>query len=1465
MKNSVYKKILITAVCLSVVASTIGTPVQVFAGTVTTKPLSQTDIGDSSASSEEKGAGVNAQSSEDASTGDDEISSENASTGEDQDLSGSASIEDAGTASASVSTEDDATASESVSTEDDGTVSKFVSIEDDATTSESKSTQKSEVAITEQDAEGTEETTEPVLADEKPHKTSGTPEADFLEDSLIYDGEDYKVTVEIDRDAKIPSNSFLQVSEIDSDSEDFQQYKESICSKLAEETAESESAEESEAVDEEEAVEEAGEAETEDDTAREEETEVDDEAASGLNLDELRLFDITIQASDHIQGDTDDNVNEINKTGDDRAQEKENSDSSDNADDSLHEVEPAAPVKVSISLPGQKPDNIKQYAVVHFKSKDEPELLNADFSSASDKDSLAEEHRQHEGKPSILRRMPEISDQSREEQTHTISFTADSFSVYAIVGFHNNVEKAAPTERVQVRNEGPSNVYSDQLASVFADIGKFQLNYAGASAAWTEDGQEYTHAGYGNFFSGYSHLDEVSQYEKRTAGNNGNSSGSYLDSKYNEGGTIYKAFFACELCGVNRDLTKYPVTLVYGGEDGQPSDSIEVYGDSFAYNTIFRNNSFEWTDITDFVKKNGYGWYYACNIPGAPSSDCSLDWKIIVVEENPSLHQRFVDVKFGSVGNTGDGYNVLELSGDGFYTKAEGNVTGQILYNISNSDLWNGESNLDRVGSMQVSTDREGKEFSDIIAENGLRTHKSPLRMLKSRNTVPISVKENFNSPTNKDKLTVRVGDVNYPLTGSDVELLDINEDNTKHNIRFANKAERVTTRFNAWPAWLAVNILGMAVDIDVSDLGVTISNDKDYGKDGGRNIQITGAALTVPEEKEEQTQSESYIEDGKLTVTVDSRYKIDENSISASFFKKEDTQEKTPLDAKWTVSGNRVIFDYGDGKKLVSQNYDRLKFTIDAQARSIDDLNEEPIENTAVLTGVPMNNNKATSDRLFRSASTGFTYDLSIDPEGGDYTGNKQVTGLNPAEAVLITAPKKKGYYFKGWKLLSKDNGGFDARIRGQYTDEEYTLSISDSEENLYPSGTFFMGLQDTKLTAVYEPVKLSAVNVDIANEKIDGGKKLLIHGTGKVVTDEEPSIQEKMSRLIQKVMPTAGTGADEKALEKTGNQSSIRNGHLSVMVDSRYRIDESGISAEFRSYGGKTSTENGKRQSHSLTADEWEVKGNQVIFNFGGSLDKDSANSGLIAHDEDTLQYSIPVVAKKDVSLQDSEVINIAQLQGESFDNGDTNKGVVSAKAETHVRYNLRIDVDGGVYTGQKEWTWDPASEHDSSDMMGIRSGQSIGLEKPEKEGYTFKGWEIIDGGFLAEAETDSFRMGIQDTILKAKFEKKEELEKTEEPKAEDSHHNSKTSHSSASQEERKPSSALNTQQKSQPGQAEVQVQQPNLAQQQVLEAGRESTSSKASVKGTGDQAMTSLWITTMAVSGILLLLYYVRRRRG
>lgn len=266
MKNSVYKKILITAVCLSVVASTIGTPVQVFAGTVTTKPLSQTDIGDSSASSEEKGAGVNAQSSEDASTGDDEISSENASTGDDQDLSGSASIEDAGTASASVSTEDDATASESVSTEDDGTVSKFVSTEDDATTSESKSTQKSEVAITEQDAEGTEETTEPVLADEKPHKTSGTPEADFLEDSLIYDGEDYKVTVEIDRDAKIPSNSFLQVSEIDSDSEDFQQYKESICSKLAEETAESESAEESEAVDEEEAVEEAGEAETEDDT-----------------------------------------------------------------------------------------------------------------------------------------------------------------------------------------------------------------------------------------------------------------------------------------------------------------------------------------------------------------------------------------------------------------------------------------------------------------------------------------------------------------------------------------------------------------------------------------------------------------------------------------------------------------------------------------------------------------------------------------------------------------------------------------------------------------------------------------------------------------------------------------------------------------------------------------------------------------------------------------------------------------------------------------------------------------------------------------------------------------------------------------------------------------------------------------------------------------------------------------------
>lgn len=109
---------------------------------------------------------------------------------------------------------------------------------------------------------------------------------------------------------------------------------------------------------------------------------------------------------------------------------------------------------------------------------------------------------------------------------------------------------------------------SDSLKKVESLVGHYQFNMA-AGSSWNALSYAYSWQGE------YSHTSKCAAYEKNWSPTmKGNSSGSYLDSKYNRNGKIYKAYLVIESasdgsCNAsnetyndNAGMQNYPVTIV---------------------------------------------------------------------------------------------------------------------------------------------------------------------------------------------------------------------------------------------------------------------------------------------------------------------------------------------------------------------------------------------------------------------------------------------------------------------------------------------------------------------------------------------------------------------------------------------------------------------------------------------------------------------------------------------------------------------------------------------------------------------------------------------------------------------------------------------------------------------------------------------------------------------------------------
>ncbi|MCI8291235.1 MAG: hypothetical protein HFJ25_03145 [Clostridia bacterium] len=610
----------------------------------------------------------------------------------------------------------------------------------------------------------------------------------------------------------------------------------------------------------------------------------------------------------------------------------------------------------------------------------------------------------------------------------------------------NLTESTIPIEEWNIT---PTTTVIDNMIDKDFLIGKYQFNYTGASSAYSELNNY-------NTISGYSHLDIMSPYEE---GPYASSSGAYLDSSHNNKGSIYKAYLIIESNHVD-NYQDYPITIIYSGNNEIPINGIKTKMNQWYINPNTSKNYIGYIDISNYVKKNGYGWYYCCNIPYKnlnEYTDTSADWKIVTIEENPYLPIRTLKLQLGfQCGNFKNTWYSTTIDLGNITTKKTGNVTGQFLYNITNCDGTNS-------GKLQIYT---GSIYKNIISTNGYRTELSPLPGIKTRNTLPIKQNINYSNPlyysgnNNAPSKTKTTNSI--PITGADVELLDIDGTTNYHNITLENNKNSVILRFNPNPYLLNIHMFGIAYDIDApeytSKQTSTVHNDS--------YVTVNGSI-----ENASTTSSQIGMHNGKITVNIDKDLTI----LSTTAYFIDSKGNKTELNEsmyKINRKNNTITYIYGkdiEGKSLLG---DTLTYIIETNSENLLSKNKAKytITNEVTSNGKLIyggNNEDYEMDNVIWTTSSATLYKpltLTIKPNGGTYKNNNLDSTYKTytEQTHEIHTPTKNGYTFKGWSIE-----GTNSSLN------QNTLSI---------------GTTDTILTANWEldPLILkSTVNLNLSDNK--------------------------------------------------------------------------------------------------------------------------------------------------------------------------------------------------------------------------------------------------------------------------------------------------------------------------------------------------------------------------------------------
>lgn len=396
-------------------------------------------------------------------------------------------------------------------------------------------------------------------------------------------------------------------------------------------------------------------------------------------------------------------------------------------------------------------------------------------------------------------------------------------------------------------------------------------------------------------------------------GGGGNSSSSIL-SKPTDNAIITKAYLLQEAFYEEEAqdiLIKFPMTLKGPRGDTFKAKSETLYTSSNRLGVCI-------SDVTDFVRSQGFGKYEGWDIPYLPRPSKYLDqnasWKLIVICEDEKLPVRMLRLKLGSRSTSGKLLSV-SIDGNGIKTKSDGNVTGQIIIGGTGGDTdWHG-SHFDFKPSPNEATIRlsTGKKENVNRADNffeGLVSHNGEIRK-------DVAITGYRNSD-------------NLPIHNDDMILMDVNSiQDSKlngHNAKFINSSPSTSLSAITENTNGNLSVFGIVADIDSAIYTSSITHSNGILKVG---VPFTINASAVNNTSTAKTNLG--ISDGYAELILDQALSIDKNSIVATYVKANGSQSVIPLNGI-SISGNKVIVKFGDdGKSHVG---DQLNITVGVTAK---------------------------------------------------------------------------------------------------------------------------------------------------------------------------------------------------------------------------------------------------------------------------------------------------------------------------------------------------------------------------------------------------------------------------------------------------------------------------------------------------------------------------------------------------
>ncbi len=442
-----------------------------------------------------------------------------------------------------------------------------------------------------------------------------------------------------------------------------------------------------------------------------------------------------------------------------------------------------------------------------------------------------------------------------------------------------------------------------------------------------------------------------------TAGRaNVNSSSARLVDPQSSDVTIHKAYLvvaASQNVAMANSASVCPLAH-YGVSFMGPSGVVSRYFPEVVYTDDSQQRASCFFDVTDLVKREGYGWYTAINIPAAARDESNSyggdyfgSWKLVVVEENTAVAPRMLRLKLGGTTVKNGGDCSVSISGEGL--SVVGDPAGELVIAMDGSDFGDSNQNL------QYSTKKAGAAgIAGNIANTAKLRSAQKFFNLRVDNRDYLTDADFDPAPkqSNNSALSGLNGGANISLHNTDLTVMDVEKNGEAGNpaglVLDGGETEVVLQAVtNLNPTTLTV--LGLALEIvtpdfktslsianltkhyATSDQGYTVSPTSDFYADDGDDLR----AVMLCENTSPETKQYLGLSDPVAKVTVNGFSSVDKNSVKAYFratngetYRMANVKVSENTDGSFTVEAEGFEEDSaGDSVVITTQGYFEISF----------------------------------------------------------------------------------------------------------------------------------------------------------------------------------------------------------------------------------------------------------------------------------------------------------------------------------------------------------------------------------------------------------------------------------------------------------------------------------------------------------------------------------------------------------